>query len=111
MSFAFKKFQFLQNAEVPAHAWPRNATCSVPSPRHLYVGCDNGTVHVLDGSFQLFSTFQAHAFRVFYVGYLEVRDQGSACCSAHEHIAGHLSQPLLLRSPHAGAALARQCRQ
>ncbi len=73
MSFAFKKFNFLQHTEVPVHAYPINGTCCAPSPHHLYVGCDNGLVVVLDPSFQQLCSFQAHSFRVFHVAYLEVR--------------------------------------
>lgn len=42
------------------------------SPSHLFVGCTNGYVHVLDPAFQLTCSFQAHSYRVFNIVYLQV---------------------------------------
>ena len=74
--FAFKKFQFFQHTEVQGHAYPRNATCCAPTPACSYVGCDNGSIHVLDPSFQLMASFPAHGYRVLDLVWLEVGGVG-----------------------------------
>lgn len=93
MSFAFKKFTFFQHTEVQGHAYPRNATCCAPSPVCLHVGCDNGSVHLLDSSFQLLATFQAYGYKVHEALWLEVRRgegaRGEAVCRGQSWVRVH----------------------
>ncbi|KAJ9526623.1 hypothetical protein QJQ45_017615, partial [Haematococcus lacustris] len=71
MSFAFKKFSFFTHSELQNHAYPRNATCCTPTPHCCAVGCDNGSIHLLNSAFQLILSFQAHGAKVFELVYVE----------------------------------------
>lgn len=81
MSFAFKKFSFFQQSEVHGHAFPLNSTCYTSGPGCFLVGCDNGSLHVLDEAFQLLTTLPAHGFRVFELVHLPV---GLQCSIGHK---------------------------
>ena len=76
MSFAFKRFNFFQQNEVPNHSYPRNSTCFCLGSSLLFVGCDNGSVHALDESLQTDISFTAHSYKVFEVIWLEVGHSG-----------------------------------
>ncbi|KAF5829136.1 hypothetical protein DUNSADRAFT_16507 [Dunaliella salina] len=80
MSFAFKKFRFFSSAEVPGHAWPHHATCSAPNKACMACGCENGSIQLLDESFQPLASFAAHGYRVFEVIWLQV------CTLCHTHV-------------------------
>lgn len=75
MSFAFKKFNFFVQNETASNGFPRNSTCHTQGSSALFVGCDNGSVHALDESFNLLYTFHAHGHKVLEVLWLEVRMQ------------------------------------
>ena len=76
--FAFKRFNFFSQADVTNHAFPRNFTCCVPGPVHLYVGCDGGSVVALDESLQQAFSFNAHGSRVLEMAWLQ--QVSCTCC-------------------------------
>ncbi|MEW5305679.1 MAG: hypothetical protein WDW36_008205 [Sanguina aurantia] len=73
MSFAFKKFNFFVQNETASNGFPKNSTCHTQGSSALFVGCDNGSVHALDESFNLLYTFNAHGHKVLEVLWLEGR--------------------------------------
>lgn len=72
MSFAFKKFSFFQQHEVKIHGFPSNSTCHCLGGNLLYVGCDNGTVHLLDEAFQSQGSLNAYGYKVQYMAWAPV---------------------------------------
>lgn len=72
MSFAFKKFSFFQQHEVKIHGFPSNSTCHCLGGSLLYVGCDNGTVHLLDDTFQTQGSLNAYGYKVLYITWSQV---------------------------------------
>ena len=81
MSFAFKKFAFFTQEDVPAHCCPKNATTYCPGASLLFVGCDNGTVQALDSTFQPVFSFAAHGYKVLELVWLQVGGRGRGCAS------------------------------
>ena len=79
MSYAFKKYNFFTHSEVHGHAFPRNATCSTPGAGCCFVGCDNGSVQLLDDSFQLLTSFQAHGHKVLELVFTQVSPSTNLC--------------------------------
>lgn len=75
MSFAFKKFNFFTQQELKDHTFPANATCHCVGNGLVFLGCDNGSLHVLDDQYQTVSSFTAHGHRVLFVRWLQVRNQ------------------------------------
>lgn len=73
MSFAFKKFSFFQQQEVKAHGFPANPTSYCCGASLIYVGCDNGSVVVLDDGYQLVHSFSAHSHKVLHLAWAQVR--------------------------------------
>lgn len=79
MSFAFKRFSFFNHSELGVHAYPKNATCYVSTPGIpgapngcVATGCDNGAAYLLNDTFQLLLSFQAHGYRVYELVYVQV---------------------------------------
>jgi hypothetical protein len=72
MSFAFKKFSFFQQHEVKLHGFPANSTCHCLGGSLLYVGCDNGTVHLLDEAFQSQGSLNAYGHKVLFIAWAPV---------------------------------------
>lgn len=73
MSLAFKKFTFFQQQEEKGHAYPAGAACYCEGPGCLYVGCDNGSLHLLDEQYRTITSFNAHGHKIFELCLLEVR--------------------------------------
>eukprot|EP00879_Flechtneria_rotunda_P007092 GHRR01007444.1.p1 GENE.GHRR01007444.1~~GHRR01007444.1.p1 ORF type:complete len:921 (+),score=350.13 GHRR01007444.1:614-3376(+) len=73
MSFAFKKFSFFQQLEVPVHDFPPNSTSHCLGGNFLYVGCDNGTVQLLDDVFQFQGCYNAYGYKVLYMAWVQAR--------------------------------------
>jgi hypothetical protein len=93
MSFAFKKFSFFQQHEVKLHGFPANSTCHCLGGSLLYVGCDNGTVHLLDEAFQSQGSLNAYGYKVLFMAWAPVSCNSSlaavqqfACCFALAHL-------------------------
>lgn len=74
--FAFKKFSFFQQVEVKLHGFPPNSTCHCEGPQQMFVGCDNGSIHVLDETYQSQGSFGAFGHKVLYMAYVQVRARG-----------------------------------
>lgn len=78
MSFAFKRFNFAHQIELIDHGFPlRGASChatsaSSSSLSRLFVGCDNGSIHVLNENAQLIYAFSSHGYKVLQCSWLEV---------------------------------------
>jgi hypothetical protein len=72
MSFAFKKFNFFQQHEVKLHGFPANSTCHCLGGSLLYVGCDNGTVHLLDEAFQSQGSLNVYGYKVLFMAWAPV---------------------------------------
>lgn len=79
MVFAFKKFSFFQQHEVKLHGFPPNSTCHCVGGSLLYVGCDNGAVHLLDDTFQSQGSLNAFGHKVLYMAWFQVRQNIMAC--------------------------------
>jgi hypothetical protein len=73
MSLAFKKFTFFQQQEEKGHNYPAGAACYCEGPGCLYVGCDNGSLHLLDEQYHTITSFNAHGHKIFELCLLEVR--------------------------------------
>ena len=71
MSFAFKKFGFFQQQDLPGPG-PLNATCFAANSTHLFAGCDNGSVRALNERAEVSFSFAAHGSRVFHAVWVEV---------------------------------------
>jgi hypothetical protein len=85
MSFAFKKFNFFQQHEVKLHGFPANSTCHCLGGSLLYVGCDNGTVHLLDEVFQSQGSLHAYGYKVLFMAWAPVSGTQLACCKVLAH--------------------------
>lgn len=70
--FAFKKFSFFQQVEVKLHGFPPNSTCHTVGPQHLFVGCDSGSIHVLDETYQSQGSFNGFGHKVLFMAYAKV---------------------------------------
>jgi hypothetical protein len=79
--FAFKKFSFFQQVEVKLHGFPPNSTCHCEGSQQMFVGCDNGSIHVLDETYQSQGSFSAFGHKVLYMAYVQVR--GGVMASAY----------------------------
>lgn len=75
--FAFKKFSFFQQVEVKLHGFPANSTCHCIGPQYLFIGCDNGNVHVLDEAYQSQGSFSAFGHKVLFMEFVEVNVWGA----------------------------------
>lgn len=72
MSFAFKKFSFFQQQDIKDHGFPANAACYVAGGPCLFVGCDDGSVQVLDDTFQKVTSFAAYGHKVLHAAWAQV---------------------------------------
>lgn len=84
MSFAFKKFGFFQQQELPSLG-PVHATCYAAGSTHLFAGCDNGSVQALNERAQAAFSFTAHGSKVFHAVWIEVRDAMNADPLSRSH--------------------------
>jgi hypothetical protein len=71
--FAFKKFSFFQQVEVKLHGLPPNSTCHCVGPQQLFIGCDNGSIHVLDETYQSQGSFNGFGHKVLFMAFAQVR--------------------------------------
>jgi hypothetical protein len=72
MAFAFKKFTFFQQSDVAHHGCPINASCHAFGHHKILVGCANGTLHILNESYQPVAVFTAYGHKVLHVAWAEV---------------------------------------
>lgn len=94
--FAFKKFSFFQQVEVKLHGFPPNSTCHTVSPQHLFVGCDNGSIHVLDETYQSQGSFNGFAHKVLFVAYAKVSPGVSVGFDTSSSVPGHRTRVAVL---------------
>lgn len=81
--FAFKKFSFFTQVEVKLHSFPANATCHCVGPQQLFVGCDNGSIHVLDDTCQSQGAFSGFGHKVLFLAYAKVRSRSAVLVYSH----------------------------
>jgi vacuolar protein sorting-associated protein 11 len=75
--YQWRKFEFFEEksggkAAIPAEITGRIQCCSSARGK-IAVGCDDGTVALVDRSFKLSSAFQAHSSAVLFLQQLKVR--------------------------------------
>jgi vacuolar protein sorting-associated protein 11 len=75
--YQWRKFEFFEEksggkAAIPAEINGRIQCCSSARGK-IAVGCDDGTVALVDRSFKLSSAFQAHSSAVLFLQQLKVR--------------------------------------
>ncbi|KIZ03467.1 subunit of VPS-C complex [Monoraphidium neglectum] len=72
MSFAFKRFSFFGQHDVPGHGFPADAACAVAGGGRVFVGCD-GALHVLDEGLQAVAVVPAYGHKLLHLAWAEVR--------------------------------------
>eukprot|EP00884_Botryococcus_braunii_P005454 jgi/Botrbrau1/1490/Bobra.178_3s0045.1 len=71
MSLGWKQFNFFDKEERTEQDVPENSLCVTSGNELLIFGCDDGRIVTLDRGFSSQSSFQAHAFSVQHVVWLE----------------------------------------
>jgi WD40 repeat protein len=91
MSFAFKKFSFFQQIELQSHSFPVNSTACAYSTQYIFVGCDDGTIHILNDRFETLASVTGFGHRVLHLAWAEVRFFATCCllsCPSFLQISG-----------------------
>lgn len=81
MSFAFKRFSFFGQHDVPGHGFPADAACAVAGGGRVFVGCD-GALHVLDEGLQAVAVVPAYGHKLLHLAWAEVGPRPRAWAQA-----------------------------
>jgi hypothetical protein len=86
MSFAFKRFSFFGEHDVPSHGFPAAASCAATGAGRVFVGGDGGALTVLDGGYRAVAAVPAYGHKLLQLAWAEVGARWRAPRSA-----GHLA--------------------